>query len=441
MQFTSISFLFYFLPVFLCLYYISDARYRNALILLGSAVYYAMVVQWDILSLSVLLGVTVLTFVFGLALERRPLRWLFPLLIGVLASVMIFFKFVDGGALLPTGMSFYLFQAAAYLICVYCGAQGAEKNIVDFGAQLLMFPRVTSGPLCDPAQLAQQTKSRSVTPAKFHSGLQLLILGMSLKVLLANRVGGLWSQASVIGYDAISTPFAWLSLSAYAMKLYFDFFGYSVMAVGLGKMLGFDLPQNFDDPYTARSVSEFYRRWHVTLGLWFRHNIYIPLGGNRKGLGRTVLNLLIVWAFTGLWHGVGGNYMLWACILAFFIILERLFLRKLLEKSHVLSRIYTIFVIMVSWVPFAISDPAQMGIFLGRMFGIGDAVGQAGEFALWFKSFAALLISGAVIMTGLPGKLWKRIRDSWIADVLCLVLFWICVYFIATAAQDPFAYF
>lgn len=441
MQFTSISFLFYFLPIFLCLYYLADARYRNALLLLASVVYYGMVVEWDILSMTVILSVTVLTYVFGLALERRPLRWLFPLLICVPAGTMIFFKFVDGGSLLPTGMSFYLFQAAAYLTSIYQRRQEAEKNVVNFGTQLLMFPRVTSGPLCDPVQLGEQVRQREPSWKQFRSGLQLLIVGMALKVLLANRVGGLWSQASVIGYDAITTPFAWLSLIAYAMKLYFDFFGYSVMAMGLGQMLGFQLPRNFDDPYTARSVSEFYRRWHVTLGLWFRHYIYIPMGGNRKGLLRTVVNLLVVWAFTGLWHGVGGNYMLWAGILAFFVILERLFLRKLLDKSHVLSRIYTIFVILVSWVPFAISDPTLMRTFLGRMFGIGSVAGQEGEFLLWFKEFAALLIPGALIMTGLPGKLWHWIEDSWLADAVCLVLFWLCVYFIATSAQDPFAYF
>ena len=441
MQFTSISFLFHYLPLFLVLYYIADVRFKNAVLLIGSIVYYGLAVEWAVMPMAVLILITLLTYVAGLAIERKPLRWLFPLMIVTLACVMIFFKCVDGGKMFPVGMSFYLFQVAAYLVCIYQGKLNAEKNIIRYGAQVMMFPKVTSGPLCDPVQLQRQTKERTVTAKDFHRGLQLLILGMSLKVLIANRVGGLWNQAAVIGYESLTTPFAWLSLLAYAMKLYFDFFGYSVMAMGIGRMMGFHLPKNFDDPYTAKSISDFYRRWHASLGLWFRNNIYIPMGGNRKGTIRTILNLLVVWTFTGLWHGVGGNYLLWAGILAFFIIIERLFLRKFLDKSRVLCHIYTVFVIMVSWVPFAIGDWNLMLVYLSRMFGIGGVGSATGDFIYWLKDYAELLIPGILLMTGLPGKLWYMIEDSWLADVISFVLFWACVYFIATAAQDPFAYF
>lgn len=441
MQFTSISFLFYFLPIFLILYYMADVRFKNAVLLVGSLLYYGLSVDWALMPMAVLLLITLLTYLAGIAIERKPLRWLFPLMIVTLAGVMIFFKCVDGGRLFPVGMSFYLFQVAAYLVSIYQGKLEAEKNFINYGTQVIMFPKVTSGPLCDPVELQKQTHTRTVSMKDFHRGLQLLIIGMALKVLIANRIGSLWNQASVIGYESLSPAFAWLSLTGYAMKLYFDFFGYSVMAMGVGRMLGFQLPRNFDDPYISRSVSEFYRRWHVSLGLWFRNNIYIPMGGNRSGLAMTIFNLLVVWIFTGLWHGVGGNYLLWAGILVFFIILERLFLRKFLDKSHVLSRIYTVFIIMISWVPFAIGDWGQMIIFLGRLFGAGEAVGNPGEFAYWLKEYAALLIPGVLIMTGLPGKLWYWIEDSWLADLICLVLFWFCVYFIATASQDPFMYF
>ena len=441
MQFTSISFLFHFLPIFLVLYYIADVRFKNSILLLGSIVYYGIAVEWAVMPMAVLLVITLLTYLAGIAIERKPLRWLFPLMMVTLACVMIFFKCVDGGKLFPVGMSFYLFQVTAYLVSIFQGKVEAEKNIINYGTQVIMFPKVTSGPLCDPAELQQQTRSRTVTGKDFHRGLQLLILGMAMKVLISNRIGGLWNQGAVIGYENLSTPFAWLSLLAYAMKLYFDFFGYSVMAMGVGRMLGFQLPKNFDDPYISRSVSEFYRRWHVSLGLWFRNNIYIPMGGNRNGLPMTIFNLIVVWVFTGVWHGVGGNYLLWAGVLAFFIILERLFLRQFLDKSQVLSRIYTIFVIMISWVPFAIGDWDLMLIFLGRLFGVGGSVGTAGEFVYWLKDYAELLIPGLLLMTGIPGKLWYWIEDSWLADVICFVLFWISVYFISTAAQDPFAYF
>lgn len=441
MQFTSISFLFHFLPIFLALYYIADPRYKNTILLLGSIVYYGIGVQWQALPMAVLFVITLITYVAGIAISRKPLRWLFPFVILTLLCVMVFFKCIDGGALFPAGMSFYLFQTAAYLVSIFQQKQAAETNFIRYSTQTIMFPKVMSGPLMDPVALQNQTRSREATVKDFHKGLLLLIVGMSLKVLIANRIGSLWNQASVIGYESVSTPFAWLSLLGYAMKLYFDFFGYSVMAMGLGRMLGFEIPKNFDDPYISRSVSEFYRRWHVSLGLWFRNNIYIPMGGNRKGMLMTVFNLLVVWLFTGLWHGVGGNYLLWAGILVFFIILERLFLRRLLDKSHVLSRIYTIFVIMISWVPFAIGDWGNMTIFMRRLFGISSAAVNAGEFTYWVKEYAGLLIPGVLIMTGLPGKIWAWIEDTILADLICFVLFWCCVYFIATASQDPFMYF
>ncbi len=441
MQFTSISFLFYFLPIFLALYYIPIPKLKNPLLLLASIVYYGFAVQWAWMPLLVLLGITLLTYLAGVTIEKGPFRLTFPVILVLLAAILVFFKCLDGGTLFPVGMSFYLFQTAAYLISVYQGRQEAEKNIICYGTQVLLFPKVTSGPLCDPADLQQQTRERTATVQDFHKGLQQLIVGMALKVLIGSRVGSLWNQASVIGYESISPAFAWLSLLGFAMKLYFDFFGYSVMAIGLGRMLGYRLPKNFDDPYISRSVSEFYRRWHITLGLWFRNNIYIPMGGNRNGTVRTVLNLLVVWLFTGLWHGTGGNYLLWAGILAFFIVLERLFLRRFLEKTHVISRIYTVFVILVSWVPFAIGDFGNMSLFLGRMFGVGGPGANPGEFFFWFEEYAALLIPGILLMTGLPTKFWHWIEDSWLGDAICFVLFWLCVYFISTASQDPFLYF
>ena len=441
MQFTSVSFLFHFLPIFLALYYIADPRYKNAILLLGSIVYYGIGVQWQILPMATLFVITLITYVAGVAISRKPLRWLFPFVILTLAAVMIFFKCVDNGSLFPAGMSFYLFQTTAYLVSIYQEKQSAEVNFLRYSTQVVMFPKVMSGPLMDPVQLQEQTRSREATVKDFHKGLQLLIIGMALKVLIANRIGSLWNQASVIGFESISPAFAWLSLTGYAMKLYFDFFGYSVMAMGLGRMMGFRLPKNFDDPYISRSVSEFYRRWHVSLGLWFRNNIYIPMGGNRKGTLMTIVNLLVVWLFTGLWHGVGGNYLLWAGILAFFIILERLFLRKFLDKSRVLSRVYTIVVILISWVPFAIGDWNLMLVFLSRMFSLGGVTANSQEFTYWFKEYAGLLIPGVLLMTGIPGGIWAWIEDSWLADVICFVLFWACVYFIATASQDPFMYF
>ncbi len=439
MQFNSIPFLFVFLPVFLAVYYISPRRLKNAALLLGSVLFYGMCIDWEPTAMLVLLAVTAVTYFAGRLIGKPRLRFCFWGFLVPLTAMLVFFKCYDGGKHLPAGMSFYLFQITAYLACVYRGTLEPEKNAVNYAASVWMFPKLLSGPMMSPVTLSEQLSGRKHSARELHNGLQLLILGLAMKVALANRVGGLWGQAGSMGFETVSAATTWLCLLSYVMKLYFDFFGYSLMAVGLGRMLGFRLPHNFMDPYAAGSVSEFYRRWHITLGDWFRENIYIPLGGNRKGLGRTVCNLLAVWVLTGLWHGVGGNYLLWAGILAFFIILEKLFLGRFLQKSRVLCHVYTVFVIVLSWVPFAIGDWGQLRIFFGSLFGAGTAA-VPGDWQIWLEKFGLLLGLGALLMTPLPRRLWKKLENTWLADVLCFVLFWISVYYIATAAQDPFMY-
>lgn len=439
MQFNSISFLFMFLPIFLAIYYIVPHRIRNAVLLIGSVIFYGIGVQWSPLPMLLLLGITVTTYFAGLALERPNCELLFWLIVVILLGILVFFKCYKDGAYMPIGMSFYLFQIGAYLACIFRGSMPAQKNLLDYSTGILMFPKIISGPIMEPYAVSKQTHSRHVTVEHFHKGLQLMILGMALKVIVANRIGGLWNKAVVNDYQGISTILAWLCLIAYAMKLYFDFFGYSLMAVGIARMLGFYLPQNFDNPYASKSVSEFYRRWHITLGAWFREYIYIPLGGNRKGNARTIINLLVVWILTGLWHGIGGNYLLWAGIIVFFVILEKLFLGKWLHKSVFLCHLYTVTVILLSWVPFAIGDSAQMITFFAKLFGEG-ATANALDYKVWVEKYAPLLISGVLLATPLPKMLWKKIEDCWAADVICFVLFWVCVYFIATASQDPFMY-
>jgi alginate O-acetyltransferase complex protein AlgI len=304
-----------------------------------------------------------------------------------------------------------------------------------------MFPKLLSGPLMQPASLQRQVNKPSISIHNVHSGLQELILGLGLKVLLANRIGSLWAQAGVIGYESISTPFAWMSLVAFAMELYFDFWGYSLMAMGIGQMLGFRLPENFRDPYASKSVGEFWRRWHASLGAWFRVNIYFPLGGNRKGNVRTIFNLFVVWLFTGIWHGIGGNYLVWAMFLLLLIINERLWLGKLLKKSHVICHVYTVFAILVSWLPFAVGDWNQMLMFAGRLFGFAGETLNPNDFMIWGKEYLWLLVGGVICATPLPRAIWNKIKDHTLTDIILFALFWIVVYFIVTSAQDPFMYF
>lgn len=441
MQFNSIEFIFGFLPLFLAVYLIFPQRLRNAVLILGSLGFYAFASSGKLWWVAVLAACTVLTYFAGLSLEKRRDKDLLTLYLSLMAGLLIFFKLYDGGRHLPAGMSFYLFQMAAYLIDTYRLKYTPEHSLLSFGAQMTLFPKLLSGPLMNPRQLQLQCRYCKPSYEDFHSGLQELILGLGLKVLLANRIGGLWSLAGTGGYEIISTPAAWMALIAYSMQLYFDFYGYSLMAMGLGRMLGYDLPRNFDDPYAAKTVSEFYRRWHVTLGAWFREYVYFPLGGSRRGTLRTILNLAAVWIFTGVWHGVGGNYLLWAGFLCALIICEHLWIGKFLKKTRVLCHVYTVFVILLSWVPFAVGDAGQMLVFLGRLFGLGGQALNPRDFVMWGYDYAGLLAAGVIFATPYPRKLWERMRRSTLADVVLLAVFWLVVYYISTAAQDPFLYF
>lgn len=441
MQFNSIQFIFGFLPLFLAVYYIFPPKARNVVLILGSLAFYTFSSSGNYRPAVLLVLCTVLTFLAGLTLSRPSRGWLLAVYLLLMAALLTFFKVYAGGKHLPAGMSFYLFQMAAYLIDVYRLKFLPERNLLAFAGQMTMFPKLLSGPLMNPRQLQLQCKYITPSYDEFHEGLQELIVGLGLKVLLGNRLGGLWAQPAIIGYKSISTPAAWLALIGYAMQLYFDFYGYSMMAIGLGRMLGYSLPRNFNDPYAAKSVSEFYRRWHVTLGSWFREYVYFPLGGSRKGKLRTVLNLAVVWLLTGLWHGVGGNYLLWAGFLCLLIINEHLWMGKLLKKTHVIGRLYTAFVILLSWIPFAVGDWNQMLVFCGRLFGFcGEALNPR-DFILWGRDYVGILAAGVVFATPLPRKIWEKVRYSTAADIVLFVLFWVVVYYIATAAQDPFLYF
>ena len=453
MQFNSIEFLFYFLPVFMVVYTFIPQRARSTVLVLGSLAYYAFASSGNYWWLLLLGGFTVLAYLAGLSMVKNGKAGLLWLYLACLAAVLVFFKVYAGGRYLPSGMSFYLFQIAAYLIDVYKSRDDAkqgpketfgcavEKNFFSFASQIVMFPKLLSGPLMNPAELSKQHINARVNGSNVRSGLQMLILGLGFKVLLANRIGSLWAEAGITGYDSVSVPFAWLALIAYSMQLYFDFYGYSLMAMGLGKMMGYDLPRNFDSPYASKTVSEFYRRWHMTLGRWFRDYLYIPLGGNRNSTIRTVFNLAIVWLFTGLWHGVGGNYLIWAGFLFFLIANERLWFGKLMKRSRVICHIYVVFVILLSWVPFAVGGWTDMVCFLGRLFGVSGSTVTQLDFVYKGMEYLPMLVAGVVFATPAPRKHWEKIRDTFAADLIILGLFWVVVYYISTAAQDPFMYF
>lgn len=440
MQFNSIEFIFYFLPAFLILYHLVAAGMRPAVLAVGSVLFYCIAASWSALPVGLLLGLVVLGYAGGIALDRRRSLWLLLPLCAVFAGALAFFKVYDGGTLLPLGMSFYTFQLIAYLADIYRGRIAAERGPVRFLAEMTMFPKLLSGPIAPSEELQRGVLRPHRRPFTFHLGLQEFILGLALKVVLANHLGGVWAQGTVFGFESVSTPYMWLALVTFCLRLYFDFYGYSLMAVGLGHMLGFNLPQNFLEPYSAKSVSEFFRRWHASLGRWFRDHVYIPLGGNRRGTARTVMNLAVVWVLTGLWHGPSGGYLLWAGILLVFIILEKFWLKKALDRSRVWCHFYLVLVIVLSWVPFAAGGVGESVTVFRRLFALGG-VGETADFAMLAPAYMPFLGLGLFFATPIPGALWRKIQKYRLADAALFLLFWVCLYFIATAEQDPFIYF
>lgn len=439
MQFNSISFLFAFFPATLILFRCTPSKGRSAFLVLASLIFYSLsATPW---AAAVLVCLTLVSFFAQRRLGTKPSRGLLAWVLIFYGTVLAFCKLFRGGAYLNPGMSFYLFQLSAILIDVFRGKISAQTQLLPFFEEIVFFPKLLSGPLVSPDQLASQQATRRFSLENVYEGVRLLILGLAMKVLLANRLGGLWAESALIGYANLSTGAAWLALTGYTMELFLDFWGYSLMAMGVGRAFGYTLPENFLDPYTSHSISEFYRRWHATLGAWFREYLYFPLGGSRRGHWRTVCNLAVVWLFTGFWHGTGGGYLIWALFLLCFLVLERFLLGKWLKKSRILSRVYVLLVVMLSWVPFAIGDFGGMISFLGRLFGLGGNTAITQDFMPWLRMYAPLLAVGAVLMTGIPRRLWKRFRHSPVTDMLLFALFWLSVYAMATAAQDPFLYF
>ena len=295
------------------------------------------------------------------------------------------------------------------------------------------------------SSIKKEISRRSHSMRAVEEGLKTFTIGLGLKVLLANRLGGLWNEAGTVGYESISTPFAWLAITAFSLQIYFDFYGYSLMARGLGRIMGFTIPENFHDPYLSLSMTEFWRRWHMTLGSWFRDYVYIPLGGSRKGKFMTFRNMLAVWALTGFWHGASWNFILWGLLMFALISVEKLGLIRILERVPALGHLYMAFAISVSWVLFAVTDLSQMAVYFTRLFPfLPQPEGMAyfaGDYLKYGRLYGLSLAAGLVFATGLPMKLYRRFKNSPAAAVVLLAVFWGCVYCMKMGMDDPFLYF
>lgn len=467
MVFSSVLFLFRFLPVFFICYYVAPGRMKNFILLLGSLFFYA----WgEPVYVLLMLFSTLSDYVHGRLIEkyrgggRAKLFLVSSVLINLL--VLCFFKYADfliqtvnvlfGTSIpplnlpLPIGISFYTFQTMSYTIDVYRGEAEVQRNLLDFGVFVTMFPQLIAGPIVKYRDVEERLHNRSVDICTVSCGMKRFCVGLAKKVLIANNIGELWSEISGMNLGEISALTAWLGILAFAFQIYFDFSGYSDMAIGLGKMMGFYFPENFNYPYISASVTEFWRRWHISLGSWFREYVYIPLGGNRKGLPRQLVNVFIVWMLTGIWHGAGWNFLLWGLWFAFFLSLEKLFLGKILSGlPRAAGILYNSLLVLVGWVLFALETPEQIWGYLKAMAGTGGVLDSQGLYL--GRQYIVLFALAAVAATPLFTRLVKQLEHSGTGlgigvyrlgeKVIPVILLILAVAGIVDASYNPFLYF
>lgn len=346
---------------------------------------------------------------------------------------------------LPLGISFYTFQVLSYVIDVYRGKIYPEKNIISLGTYITMFQQLIAGPIVTYDTISSEIKNRHENPREFFEGFRCFTIGLASKMLLANSFSTIFSDINMRGYDVISSTYAWIGAFAFTLQIYFDFAGYSLMAIGLGLTMGFHLPKNFDYPYSSRSITEFWRRWHITLGTWFREYVYIPLGGNRCGHFRCLFNLLIVWLLTGLWHGAGWNFILWGMFFYILQMIEKKGFKKILDKSIILSKIYMILLIPISWMIFEIENIKELGIYLSRMLPfvpntVGIYVNQL-DFVPVLKTSWPLFLAAILFLTRYPERILNKVKGMVWEYLIIMLLFGASLASIYYSKTNPFLYF
>lgn len=464
MVFSSTIFLCVYLPLVLLGYYICPKKGRNLFLLIVSLVFYA----WGEPKYVFLMIFSILiNYVFGRLMDKnrgrqKRMKLLLVLSVVIDIGLLSVFKYTDfvitninaifGSSFdllniaLPIGISFYTFQAMSYTIDVYRNDVRVQKNLIDFGMYITMFPQLIAGPIVRYADVQDQLAERSVTTADFSEGVMRFVVGLGKKVLLANQMGAVWSDIYALGGD-VSALMAWTGAIAYTFQIYFDFSGYSDMAIGLGRMFGFKFPENFRYPYQSVSITDFWRRWHITLSTWFKEYLYIPLGGNRRGLARQALNLLIVWSLTGFWHGAGWNFVMWGLYYFVILFIEKLFLLKALDKLPKFFRhVYALLLIIIGWVIFASDDVSVLLPYLGSMFGANGAIGGMDVYTLLTK--AVLLIICCIASTELPKKLFLSAAGAMnekaaftLKSVLMIALLALSMILLIGDSYNPFLYF
>ena len=463
MVFSSLLFLFMYLPAVLAVYYVTPKRWRNALLFIVNLIFYG----WgEPIYVSLMIFSTIVDYTCGYFInkyrhvnDRKAKAFLVTSVI-INLSLLGFFKYAgfitdtlnflpflhipSFKVALPIGISFYTFQTMSYSIDVYRGDAPVQKNIITFGTYVSLFPQLIAGPIVRYKDVAYQLDHRRETLNDFTKGVCVFCVGLAKKVLIANQMGALWDSIQATG-EVNGWLGSWVGIIAYSFQIYFDFSGYSDMACGLGNMLGFEFLKNFNYPYISKSITEFWRRWHISLGTWFREYVYIPLGGNRKGFKRQILNLFIVWFLTGLWHGASFNFIFWGLYFGLLLVIEKLLLKKLLDKSPAwVQHIYSLFFIVLGWVLFYFTDLGEMGAFFGSLFSFGGPVVGASAGAL-ILSYLPMLIIAALASTPLGAFLYGKVKETAfnpaLQTVYCTAVLGISTALLVSQSYNPFLYF
>ena len=464
MVFSGIPFLYYFLPATVLLYLAAPRKLKNAVLLLASLVFYA----WGEQRLVLLFAATILLgWLLGLLIERfrgkvwsRVFLWLSVL---TTLGLLGYFKYADFfiGSLnsafglslpllrvaLPIGISFYTLQLLSYTVDVYRGDVAAQRNLIDFAAYVSMFPQLIAGPIVRYSDIAGQLAQRTHSLDKIASGIRRFVVGLGKKVLIANVLGQLCTQFRQTAQPSVL--FHWLYAVAFMLQIYFDFSGYSDMAIGLGRLFGFDFPENFNYPYISKSITEFWRRWHMTLGSWFRDYVYIPLGGNRRGIGRQLFNILVVWMLTGLWHGAAWNFVLWGVFYALLLTAEKLGLKKALDNHGALGHVYVLLAVLLGFVLFNADSLGQAAQDIAGMFAFGKLPLFSAEAVYYLRSYGVVLILAVIGATPLPKRVIaalsenRKLTRSWnvLEPLLLTGLLLVVTAYLVDGSFNPFLYF
>ncbi len=443
-------------------FFVKSVTVKNLILFTTSLAFYA----WgEPIYIFIMLFSTFFDYINGLLLEKydndekkRKLVLVFSIIINL--AILGYFKYTDFflsninlltglnipmlNLPLPIGISFYTFQTMSYTIDVYRREAKIQRNVIDFGAYVALFPQLIAGPIVRYNTIAEQLNKREESFDKFSEGLMRFIVGLGKKVLLANNIGFLWDRISVMDLGTMSVMTAWLGIIAFTFQIYFDFSGYSDMAIGLGKMFGFEFLENFNYPYISRSITEFWRRWHISLGTWFREYVYIPLGGNRVSMKRMYFNIFVVWLLTGFWHGASMNYLLWGLYYCLLLIVEKTFLGKWLKKMPAaISHVYTIFFVIIGWVLFAIEDLKRCGSFIFVMFGGGDKFID-NTFMYNIISSGFMLAILCIASTNKPKELAIKLTSGklyWLRPLFAVIIFMVSVAYLVDSTYNPFLYF